>query len=375
MGFRLLAEAIQAPVPMRISSWTMQAARSPLVREVREEEPAAGEVIVQVAGCGVCHTDLGFYYDGVPTRHALPLCLGHEISGTVVAAGANAGGWKGKSVVVPAVMPCGECDACRAGRGSVCPHQVFPGNDVHGGFASHVRVPARGLCEVPDLRDRRQNPKRLDLWMLSVIADAVTTPYQAILRSKLAAGDLAVFVGAGGVGGFGVQIAHALGAKVVALDVDVARLGLASEHGASLVLRADELEFKQLKRLIKDFAQQHAIASWRWKIFETSGTPRGQETAFGLVERGAYLSIVGFTPEKVTLRLSNLMAFDATAQGNWGCLPEHYPAALELALAGKVAIEPFVTREPLARINEVFADLHAKKITRRVVLVPDTAGE
>ena len=118
----------------------------------------------------------------------------------------------GKAAIVPAVLPCGACEACRARRGSICPQQVFPGNDIHGGFASHVRVPARGLCAVPDLRRRESTPAGVDLAALSVIADAVSTPYQAILRSGLSPGDLAVFVGVGGVGGFGVQIAAARGA-------------------------------------------------------------------------------------------------------------------------------------------------------------------
>ena len=357
---------------MRITSWAMQAAGKPFALSIRDEEPAPGEVLVQVAGCGVCHTDLGFYYDGVPTRHALPLCLGHEISGRVLAAGTGAETWVGRNVIIPAVMPCGAGPACRSGRGSICKRQIFPGNDVHGGFASHVKVPALGLCPVPDLAAKERNPRGLGLWMLSVIADAVTTPYQAILRSGLAQGDLAVFVGAGGVGGFGVQIARAKGARVVAIDIDDERLGLAREHGALLALRPDQLDFKQLKQAIKAFAQEHGIESFRWKIFETSGTPRGQELAYGLVEHGAFLSIVGFTPEKVTLRLSNLMVFDATAQGNWGCLPEHYPAVLDLVLSGQVAIEPFIVRMPLSHIDEVFHDLHARKIKRRVVLVPES---
>ena len=74
-------------------------------------------------------------------------------------------------------------------------------------------MPARGLCAVPDLAEPDVNPARSTSPMLSVIADAVSTPYQAIVRSGLAPGDLAVFVGAGGVGGFGVQIAAALGAR------------------------------------------------------------------------------------------------------------------------------------------------------------------
>ncbi|MGB3970177.1 MAG: alcohol dehydrogenase catalytic domain-containing protein, partial [Planctomycetota bacterium] len=180
-------------------AWTVTTAGEPMVEQRRAEVPGAGEVIVAIAGCGVCHTDLGFHFDGVPTRRALPLTLGHEISGVVVETGPGAERWRGQAVVVPAVMPCGECAACKAGRGPVCPRQIFPGNDVHGGFASHVRVPARGLCPVPDLGDRRRNPANVDLATLAVLADAVTTPFQAIARSGLGAGDLAVVVGAGGV--------------------------------------------------------------------------------------------------------------------------------------------------------------------------------
>ncbi|MCC6671008.1 MAG: 6-hydroxycyclohex-1-ene-1-carbonyl-CoA dehydrogenase [Planctomycetes bacterium] len=342
-----------------------------MVKSRRTETPGTGEVIVEVAGCGVCHTDLGYYYDGVPTRHAFPLTLGHEISGKVVEAGPGAAAWMGKSVVVPAVLPCGTCPACKAGRGSVCAAQIFPGNDVHGGFATHVLVPARGLCPVPRLDDRKRNPEHLDLASLAVIADAVTTPYQALLRSELQAGDLAVFVGAGGVGGFGVQIAGALGAVAVAIDVDDERLNALREFGAALTLRADQMEFKALRQAVRRFADEREIPTFRRKIFETSGTPQGQTTAFGLLEAGSYLGIVGFTPAKVELRLSNLMAFDATVQGNWGCLPEHYPAAVDLVLSGRVRLAPFLEKRPLSSINQTFADLHARKTRRRVVLIPD----
>ncbi|MBI4585986.1 MAG: 6-hydroxycyclohex-1-ene-1-carbonyl-CoA dehydrogenase [Planctomycetes bacterium] len=342
-----------------------------MVCEEREETVKGGEVIVKVHGCGVCHTDLGFFYGQVPTRHQFPLTLGHEISGRVLAAGPGAEPWAGKPVVVPAVIPCGDCDACRAGRGAICPGQIFPGNDLHGGFATHLRVPARGLCPVPELADRAVNPRGLDLAELAVVADAISTPYQAILKSGLKRGELAVFVGVGGVGGFGAQIATMLGAAVVALDVNPLRLELLAAHGASLTLRPDQMEFKELRRRVRDFAAEREIPSWRWRIFETSGTTPGQSTAFGLLGPGGYLSIVGYTAAKVELRLSNLMALDATAQGNWGCLPEHYPAVLDLVLSGKVSLSPFVERRPLSSINETFADLHAGRISKRVILVPE----
>lgn len=358
---------------MQVYGWMVKQPGEAMVLETREEVAGAGEVLIEVAGCGVCHTDLGFFYDQVPTRHAYPLILGHEVSGTVVQAGSGAERWVGKEVVVPAVIPCGSCAACAAGRGAVCPHQIFPGNDIHGGFASHLRVNARGLAEVPNLADARTNPAGVDLAALAVVADAVSTPYQAILRSRLGHGDLAIFVGAGGVGGFGVQVAAATSALVAAIDVDKSRLELVAKHGAALTLNASELPFKDLKHAVGALAKAHGIPSWRHKIFETSGTSEGQATAFGLLGHGGYLSVVGFTPKKIELRLSNLMAFDATAEGNWGCLPEHYPQAIALVLSGKVALAPFIEKRPLSSINRTFADIHERRVARRVVLVPGEA--
>jgi len=343
----------------------------PLVEGTYEVELGTGDVLVEVAGCGICHTDLGFLHDGVPVRHALPLVLGHEIAGRVVEAGDGANDWIGAPVVVPAVLPCGDCEACRANQGSICPRQIFPGNDLHGGFASHVKVPSRGLCRVPDLSDLNVNPAGLSLKTLSVIADAVSTPYQALLRSGLGPGDLALFIGVGGVGGFGVQIAHALGAKVIALDISKERLAQIKDHGASLTLNVRELDFKELRNEVRSFAKLNGIPTFRHRIFECSGTPAGQGTAFGLLGHGGYLGIVGFTPKKVELKLSNLMAFHATAQGNWGCLPEHYPAVLQLVLAGKISLAPFVENRPMSAINAALDEVHAGGTTRRLILTPD----
>src|ERR1039458_1071552 len=72
-----------------------------------------GEALVKIAGCGVCHTDISFWHYGVQTKHALPLTLGHEISGTVVGGDAK---WLNKTVIIPAVLPCGECELCKKGR-------------------------------------------------------------------------------------------------------------------------------------------------------------------------------------------------------------------------------------------------------------------
>jgi 6-hydroxycyclohex-1-ene-1-carbonyl-CoA dehydrogenase len=347
--------------------WQMTAANAPLTRTAFRAEPGEGEVVVKVAGCGVCHTDLGYLYDGVRTNQPLPLALGHEISGRVVATGAGAQAWQGKAVIVPAVLPCGECDLCQRGLATICRHQKMPGNDIQGGFASHVVVPARGLCEVDEARLAQAG---LTLADVSIVADALTTPYQAVRRAGVRPGSLAVVVGAGGVGGYCVQIARAFGATVVAIDVDADKLALIGAHGAALTLNARAQDAKSIKAAIVAFAKERGLPATEWFVFECSGTAAGQLTAFGLLVHGATLSVVGFTMEKVEVRLSNLMAFDARALGNWGCPPEHYPAALELVLSGQVAIKPFVEAHRLDDINDVFAAVHERAIKRRAVLVP-----
>jgi len=243
----------------------------------------------------------------------------------------------------------------------------MPGNDIQGGFATHIRVPARGLCPVDEQRLERVG---LQLADVSVVADAVTTPYQAATQAGVRSGDLAIVVGIGGVGGHAVQVANALGATVVALDVDQAKLDNMASYGAALTVNVRQVQGRDLKKAIQDFVKEKGLPGTSWKIFECSGTAAGQETAYGLLTYGATLSVVGFTMDKVELRLSNLMAFHARALGNWGCLTELYPQALDLVLDKKIALAPFIERHPLAEINEVFAAAHAHKLTRRAILVP-----
>lgn len=354
---------------MTIQSWQMVAPERPLVPAALAT-PALGfgQALIEVAGCGVCHTDLGFLYGGVKTRHGLPLTLGHEISGRVVGAGEGAQALLGQAVVVPAVLPCGECEACQRGRGTVCPRQVMPGNDLDGGFADRIVVPARYLCPLEGVTDAE-----LPDW--SVLADAVSTPYQAVRRSGLQADELAVFVGVGGVGSFGAQIAAAVGASVVALDVDPERLRQAAARGASLALDVRDRDARSVKGELLDFCRNAGVPAMSWKIFETSGTRAGQELAFGLLVPDATLVVVGFTMEKVSLRLSNLMALDARAIGTWGCDPELYPEVVQLVRAGKIDLAGAVERHPLGRVNEILERAHRGELKRRPVLVPGLEEE
>ena len=321
------------------------------------------EAIIKIAGCGVCHTDLSFWHDGVRTKKEMPLTLGHEISGVVTSGPVQ---WVGKNVIIPAVLPCGDCELCNKGRSNMCQNQLMPGNDFHGGFASHIKVPHKYLCEVPDsiLED-------YSLEQLSVIADAISTPYQVIDKSELESGDLAIIIGVGGVGVYGALIAKIKGAKVLAIDINDEKLANAKLHGVDATLNSKGLDFKEIKGKVREIAKELGASKFGWKIYEFSGTTPGQELAFGLLTFTSTLSIVGFTMDKMNVRLSNLMAFDAKIIGTWGCKPELYPEVVDLIASRKLKIKDFVETFPLSKINEVFNNTLEHKYDKRSVLVPD----
>ena len=322
-----------------------------------------GEVIVKIAGCGVCHTDLSFWHSGVQTKHALPLTLGHEISGVVILGSEE---WVGQSVIIPAVLPCGNCEFCITGRSNICRKQLMPGNDFHGGFASHIKVPSAFLCKVPE-----EVLKKYPLEHLAVIADAISTPYQVVKKSELVSGDLAIVIGVGGVGVYGALLAKIAGAKVIALDISDAKLKIASENGVDAILNIKNLDNKTIKEKVKELAKTIGAPKYAWKIFEISGTASGQELAFNLITFASTLSIVGFTMDKLAVRLSNLMAFDAKLIGTWGCRAELYPEVLQLVANDQLKISSFIQTFPMSSINEVLNNTLHHHYSKRSVLIPD----
>ena len=242
----------------------------------------------------------------------------------------------------------------------------MPGNDFHGGFASHIKVPSKYLCNVPD-----KVLEKYPLEQLAVVADAISTPYQVMKKSELVAGDLAIVIGVGGVGIYGAQIAKIFGAKVLALDINDEKLEIAKLNGVDATLNIKGLDIKAIKDKVKEIVKEIKAPKVGWKIFEFSGTKAGQELGFNLVTFASTLSIVGFTMDKVEVRLSNLMAFDAKLIGTWGCKPELYPEVVDLVANDKLKIDRFVETFPMSKINEVFANTLAHKYTKRSVLVPD----
>ena len=347
---------------MLVEGWVLDKPGAPLSRRALSRlTPEKTDAVVAIAACGLCHTDLAFADGSVAPRHALPLVLGHEIVGTVVDGDPK---MRGKKVIVPAVIPCGDCAFCRAGRGNACPKQKMPGNDLDGGFATHVVVPSWALVPVDDA------PSNIDVRDLSVVADAVSTAYQATRRAGLQRGDVAVVVGAGGVGGYLIQIARALGAHVIACDTRAAQLELIAKYGADKTVDVSGRAPRDVRKDVHAMTREWNVPSLSLRIFECSGTKDGQELAYTMLAPAATLVVVGYSSKALELRLSNVMAFDATIHGTWGCPPDAYANVLKMIYAGDVAIAPFVEHAPMSRINEALDDMAHHRLGKRLILDP-----
>ena len=353
-------------IPSTIKTWQMTVPGTLTKTEIPVPELQPGEVLVEVKGCGVCHTDLSYFYMGVRTDHPPPLSLGHEISGVVVAGDPKL---MGKEVIIPAVLPCNKCELCRTGRGNRCLAQKMPGNSmgIYGGFSSHIPVPGADLCVV-------NNRGSIPLEHLSVIADAVTTPYQAGIRGRLQAGDRVIVIGAaGGVGSFMTQVAKGMGAtSVIGIDINEEKLEFMKGYGADFTINPKGKSPKEVKELFKAWCKEKGIPSnYGWKIFEVTGTKPGQELALALLSFTGMLLVVGYGTDETSYMLSKLMAFDAELIGTWGCPPAYYPKVLDMCIDGRIALGPFVETRPMSQIAQVFDEAHHGKLKRRVILTPD----
>lgn len=331
------------------------AAHQPLLlEEVPQPAPGAGEVLIAVAGCGVCHTDLHYLDHGTPTFKSPPIILGHEVAGTVAGLGPGVTALaEGDRVLVPAVLSCGHCTLCRSGRENICENSRMLGNHIDGGFAEYLVVPAKDVFRLPD---------DVPLVEGAIIADAVTTPFHAVVRrGRVTPGDWVVIVGCGGVGLSLVQIAAAVGARVIAVDVNDRKLDTASRFGA--VATFNPAGGRKLDKEIR------ALTGGGVEVaFEAVGTAATQETAFNCLRTGGRLVLVGYSPETLPLNAGRVMFREIDVIGSLGCRPVDYPRAIEMVRQGRVRLLELVThRFPLARIGEAFDQLRGGDAIRVVV--------
>lgn len=325
------------------------------IEELPVPQPQRGEILVKVAACGLCHTDLHYIDHDVPTFHKPPLVLGHEASGWIEAVGDTVTRWKkGDRVLIPALLTCGACDACRRGRENICENGIMPGNHINGAYAEYLCVPAKDAIPLPD---------DLPLQEACLIADAVSTPYHAVVnRAQVRPGERVVVFGCGGVGINVIQVASACGAQVWAVDTQRSRLDLALQLGASSVVDASAIR-EVPKTLRKETGGGADVA------FEVIGNPATMRQAFDSLHRGGRLIVVGYSEHDVAFSAAKLMFNEMEVRGSLGCRPVDYPRIIELARRGAIAVEPLVTgRFSLDDINAGLDTLRGGGGLRNIVI-------
>ncbi len=210
----------------------MTGARAPLeLADVADPAPPAGGVVVRVDASGVCRSDWHIWTGADPVD--LPLILGHEFCGEVVAVGADVRRWRvGDRVIAPFILACGSCPSCARGEQTTCPDQLLPGYNAAGSYAELVPV---------DRADHNlaTRPASMTVDVAAALGCRVTTAWHALTgRAALRAGEWLAVVGAGGVGLSALLLADALGARVVVVDVVEEKLRYAATLGAAAVVDA-----------------------------------------------------------------------------------------------------------------------------------------
>lgn len=325
------------------------------VEEVETPKAGPGEILVKVAACGVCHTDVGYMDEGVPTFKKPPMILGHEASGTIAGLGDGVDNFAdGDRVLVPAVFTCGSCAYCRTGRENICLNMRMLGNNMDGAYAEYTVVPAKDCLHLPE---------EIPLEEGCIIADAISTPFHAVKnRAKVRPGDIVVVYGCGGVGMNVVQIAVAAGGTVIAVDVDDDKLRMAAKFGAWKTVNATGGNPAKEVRKLTGGGADIAI--------EAIGNPVTIDQAFSSLKTGGRLCIVGYTAHDITISAARIMFREMEIVGSLGCRPVDYHKIVEMARGGRIKVKEMVTaRFPLDEINDAFDLLRSGKSLRSIVVM------
>jgi 2-desacetyl-2-hydroxyethyl bacteriochlorophyllide A dehydrogenase len=231
---------------------------------------------------------------------------------------------------------------------------VMFGNNVDGGYAEFMIAPAKDVLRLPD---------GIPLIEGAIIADAVTTPYHAVVnRGRVQPGDQVVVFGCGGIGLNLIQIAAAMGARVIAVDVLDTRLEWAEKLGAAQTINARQVE--RIDKAIRKSTDGGADVA-----FEAIGLPQTQEQALASVRTGGRFVVVGFSAETMKLDSGRTMYRELEIIGSLGCRAVDYPRVLSLVEQGKIKVKELVTaRFALEEINQAFDALRRGEGVRSVIL-------
>ncbi len=320
------------------------------IEEVEVPRPGAGQVLVKIKACGVCHTDLHAAEGDWPVKPKPPFIPGHEGVGQVAAVGSGVRHVKeGDRIGVPWLhTACGHCEHCLAGWETLCEQQQNTGYSVNGGFAEYALADADYVGMLPI---------GVGFVEIAPVLCAGVTVYKGLKVTDTRPGNWVVISGIGGLGHMAVQYAKAMGLNVAAVDVDDAKLDLARRLGASVTVNARTND--PVAYLKKEIGGAHGV-------LVTAVSPKAFEQAVGMVRRGGTVSLNGLPPGQFPLDIFGMVLNGITVRGSIVGTRLDLQESLDFAAQGKVRATVSTAR--LENINDVFARMRKGAIEGRVVL-------
>ena len=357
-----------------------------VVERIPVPVPQAGEALLKVAACGVCHTDLHVMKGEVV--FPAPAVMGHEVSGTIVAigpAGPATALTLGQRVVGAFIMPCTECDACQAGRDDMC-EKFFAENRLKGnlfdgttrlhrtdgsrlsmysmaGLAEYAVVPLSALAVIPD---------DLAFEEAAVLGCAAFTAFGSVSKAEIVAGESMAIVATGGIGSSLIQVGRYFGASpIIAIDVNDDKLAAARELGADIVINSLTEDVHQV---VNDATGGKGVSA----AFEALGRPQTFELALSLLKEGGRMVAVGIAAGDTTaaIPITSLVRRGQIIMGSFGARTRRdLPLVVDMAASGAYDVERAVTRRySLADAGEAYSALDRGEISGRAIIVMDESA-
>ncbi len=320
------------------------------IEEVPIPQVGQGQILVKIAASGVCHTDLHAVNGDWPVKASLPLIPGHEGVGTVVAVGAGVKHVKeGDRVGVPWLYStCGHCEHCMSGWETLCASQQNTGYSVQGGYAQYVVADPNFVGLLPDV---------VSFLDAAPILCAGVTVYKGLKETEVKPGEWVVISGIGGLGHMAVQYAKAMGMHVVAVDIAEAKLALAKELGADLVINAAIED--PVSIVTKEIKGAHGA-------LVTAVSRNAFAQGVGMLRRRGTMSLVGLPPGDFPLDIFDVVLSRKTIRGSIVGTRMDLMESLAFAAEGKV--KAHYSTDKLENINAIFTQMAAGQIDGRIVL-------
>ncbi|AOM03204.1 alcohol dehydrogenase AdhP [Cobetia marina] len=321
-----------------------------VIEEVAVPRPGRGEILVEVAASGVCHTDLHAAHGDWPVKPNPPFIPGHEGVGTIAAVGEGVTHVKeGDRVGVPWLYSaCGHCEHCLGGWETLCESQQNTGYSVNGGFAQYTLADAGYVGRLPD---------SVGFVEIAPVLCAGVTVYKGLKMTDTRPGQWVVISGIGGLGHMAVQYARAMGLNVAAVDVDDAKLDLARRLGATVTVNA--MKEDPAAVIKREIGGAHGA-------LVTAVSPKAFDQAQNMLRRGGTLVLNGLPPGDFPLPIFSTVLNGITVRGSIVGTRQDLQEALDFAAEGKVAATVQTGR--LEDINDIFGRMIDGKIEGRIVL-------